>query len=81
MSNAVTQVPDAAELRPMLHAEVDRLRDEHLGLAHRALLEIELHQLAGELDDSADAAISASRLNLESIAAAVAAHRAEHPYK
>jgi hypothetical protein len=81
MSNAVTQVPDAAELRPMLHAEVDRLRDEHLGLAHRALLEIELHQLAGELDDSVDAAISASRLNLESIAAAVAAHRAEHPYK
>ncbi len=65
----------------MLHAEVDRLRDEHLGLAHRALLEIELHQLAGELDDSVDAAISASRLNLESIAAAVAAHRAEHPYK
>jgi len=81
MSNAATQVPDAAELRPMLHAEVDRLRDEHLGLAHRALLEIELHQLAGELDDSVDAAISASRLNLESIAAAVAAHRAEHPYK
>lgn len=80
MSTATT-IPDPAQLRPLLHAEVDRLSDEHLSLAHRALLEIELHQLAGELDDTADAAASSSKLTLESIAAAVAQHRALHPYQ
>jgi hypothetical protein len=80
MSTAVTTAPDPNQLRPLLHAEVDRLRDEHLNLAHRALLEIELHQLVGELDDAAEAASAAARLTLESIAAAVADHRALHPY-
>ena len=72
--------PDPAKLRPMLHAEVDRLSDEHLGLAHRALLEIELHQLAGEIDDAADGAQKATKLTMETIAAAVAEHRALRPY-
>ena len=80
MSTAVTTAPDPNQLRPLLHAEVDRLRDEHLSLAHRALLEIELHQLVGELDDAAQAASAAASLTLESIAAAVADHRALHPY-
>jgi hypothetical protein len=44
------------------------LSDEHLSLAHRALLEIELHQLAGDLDDAVDAAQNAGKLTLESIA-------------
>lgn len=78
---STTTVLDAAHLRPLLHAEVDRLRDEHLGLAHRALLEIELHQLAGELDDSADAARDAGRLTMDSIAASMAEHRSAHPYR
>lgn len=73
--------PDPGKLRPLLHAELDRLSDEHLSLAHRALLEIELHQLTGELDDAADAASSASKLTLESIAAAMAEHRALRPYQ
>lgn len=81
MSAVATNAPDPATLRPLLHAELDRLSDEHLGLAHRALLEIELHQLAGELDDAADEAGNASKLTLESIATAVAEHRAARPYR
>jgi hypothetical protein len=81
MSIILSTSPDPGKLRPLLHAELDRLSDEHLGLAHRALLEIELHQLAGELDDAADAANNASKLTLESIAAAVAEHRALRPYQ
>lgn len=77
MSISLVTSPDPGKLRPLLHAEVDRLSDEHLGLAHRALLEIELHQLAGELDDAADAA----KLTMESIAAAVAEQRALRPYQ
>jgi hypothetical protein len=81
MSITLSTSPDPGKLRPLLHAELDRLSDEHLSLAHRALLEIELHQLTGELDDAADAASSASKLTLESIAAAMAEHRALRPYQ
>ena len=81
MSITLATSPDPGKLRPLLHAEVDRLSDEYLGLAHRALLEIELHQLAGELDDAADAANNATQLTLESIAVAVAEHRALRPYQ
>ena len=72
---------DPKELRPLLHAEIDRLPDEQLGLAHRLLQEIELQQRTAELDAAADAARAAGRLTPESLAAAVAAHRAEHPYR
>lgn len=72
---------DPQELRPLLHAEVDRLRDEHLGLAHRMLLEIELQQVTDELDDAADAARATGHLTPERIIEAIAAHRAAHPYR
>ena len=72
---------DPKELRPLLHAEVEKLRDEHLGLAHRMLLEIELQQVTDELDDAADAARAAGRLTPETIAACIAAHRAGHSYR
>ena len=79
MSITLATFPDPGQLRPLLHAELDRLSDEHLGLAHRAILEIELHQLAGELDDAADAAKNSAKLTLDSIA--VAEHRALRPYQ
>ena len=72
---------DPKELRPLLHAGIDKLRDEDLALAHRALLEIELQQVADELDDAADEARAAGRLTPERIAEAIAAHRAAHPYR
>ena len=72
---------DPKELRPLLHAEIDKLRDEDLALAHRALLEIELGQVMDDLDDAADEARAAGRLTPERIAEAIAAHRAAHPYR
>ncbi len=72
---------DPKDLRPLLHAEIDKLRDEHLELAHRLLLEIELQQAMGDLDDAADKARAAGRLTPERIAEAVAEHRAAHPYR
>lgn len=81
MSSLTVQSADPKELRPLLHAEVDKLRDENLGLAHRMLLEIELQQVTDELDEAFDEARAAGRLTPESIAAAIAAHRAAHPYR
>lgn len=72
---------DPKDLRPLLHAEIDKLRDADLPLAHRVLLEIELQQVTDELDASADEARAAGRLTPERIAEAVAAHRAAHPYR
>ncbi len=81
MSALTAPPPSPEELRPLLHAEIDRLPDERLDLIHRVLLEIELQQLTEELDTAADEARAAGRLTPESIAAAVAAHRAAHPYR
>ena len=76
-----TAIPvDPKDLRPLLHAEIDRLPDAHLGLAHRVLLELELEQVLSELDDAADAAHAAGHLTAERISASIAAHRAAHPY-
>ncbi len=72
---------DPENLRPLLHAEIDKLRDQDLGLAHRLLREIELQQVMDELDDAADEARAAGRLAPERIAEAIAAHRAAHPYR
>jgi hypothetical protein len=78
--NAHTEI-DAKDLRPLLHAEIDKLRDKDLGLAHRLLLEIEMQQVMDDLDDAADEARAAGRLTPERIAEAIAAHRAAHPYR
>jgi hypothetical protein len=72
---------DPKELRPLLHAEIDKLRDADLALAHRLLLEIELQQVSDELDAVADEARAAGRLTPERIARAIAEHRAAHPYR
>lgn len=42
MSCTIATSPDPEKLRPLLHAELDRLSDEHLGLAHRALLQVKI---------------------------------------
>ena len=81
MSTLTTAPIDPKELRPLLHAELDKLRDEHLELAHRLLLEIELQQVVDDLDGAFDEARAAGRLTPERIAEAIAAHRAAHPYR
>ncbi len=81
MSTLTALPTDPKELRPLLHAEIDRLPDVQLALAHRVLLEVELQQLTEELDGAADEARAAGHLTAERIAAAIAAHRAAHPYR
>ncbi len=82
MSTLAAAMPtDPKELRPLLHSDVDRLPDSVLDMARRFLLEIELQQVTAELDDAADEARAAGRLTPERIAAAVAEHRATHPYR
>lgn len=71
---------DPKELRPLLHAEIDNLRDDLLGVAYRLLLELELQQAMEDLDDSVDQARANGHLTPETVAAAIAAHRAGHPY-
>jgi DNA-directed RNA polymerase subunit F len=77
----LTMPTDPTELRPLLHEDINRLSDENLSLAHKLLMEIELHQLADSLDEAADEARVAGRLTPERIAEAVAAHRAARQYR
>jgi len=71
---------NAKELRPLVHAELDKLPDDYLAAARLLLLEMQLQQVMEELDDAADAARAAGRLTPERIALAIQEHRAAHPY-
>ena len=82
MSTIAARMPtDPKELRPLLHADVDRLPDSVLEIARHFLLEIRLQEVTAELDDAADEARAQGRLTPERIAAAVAQHRAANPYR
>ena len=47
---------DPKELRPLLHAEIDRLRDENVAL------QLELEEVSARLDESMDAERVAGKL-------------------
>ena len=53
---------DAKELRPLLHAEVDRLHDENLLVLHRVALELELDEVTERLNEGFDADRAAGKL-------------------
>ena len=53
---------DPKELRPLLHAEVDKLRDENLLVLHRVALELELDEVTERLDAGFDADRAAGKL-------------------
>ena len=51
----LTALPsDPRELRPLLHAEVDKLGDEKLRLLHRVALELELEEVTERLNQGFD---------------------------
>ena len=53
--SALSVLPsDPSELRPLLHEEVDRLRDENLLLLHRVAMELELDEVTERLDGEFD---------------------------
>ena len=72
---------DPKDLRPLLHAEIDKLRDEDLTLMHRAMLEIELRRLADELGAGFDEDWASGKLTKEKIEEAILEHRRKHPYR
>ena len=78
--NARTEI-DPKDLRPLLHAEIDKLKDEDLAAAHRALLEIEMQRLLSEMDEATDRACESGEITKEKIAEAVLEHRRKHPYR
>lgn len=81
MSTLTSMPTDPKELRPLLHAEVEKLRDEDLVAARRALLEIEARRLADELGAAMDEDWASGRITNESIAEAILEHRRKHPYR
>ena len=72
---------DPKELRPLLHAEIDRLPDEHLAAAHRLLQELEIQRLVDSIGEAADAARAAGKMTPESIQESILEHRRKHPYQ
>ena len=72
---------DPKELRPLLHAEIDRLNDRDLASAHHALREIEMQRLLNELDEATDRAWESGEITKEKIKASIKEHRRNHPYR
>ena len=62
MSTLAAQPTDPKELRPLLHAEVDKLRDENLLVLHRVALELELDEVSERLNAGFDADRAAGKL-------------------
>jgi len=54
---------DPVQIRPLLHAEIDRLGDENLRLLHRIALQLELEEVTARLDDGFDADRAAGKLD------------------
>ena len=61
MRNSVSHL-NPLEIRALLHAQIDRLGDEDVGVLYRIALELELGAVSMELDGFSDAARSAGRL-------------------
>ena len=62
MSTLASVPTDPKELRPLLHAEVDKLRDENLLVLHRVALELELEEVTDRLNEGFDADRAAGKL-------------------
>ena len=62
MSTFASVPTDPKELRPLLHAEVDKLRDENLLVLHRVALELELEEVTDRLNEGFDADRAAGKL-------------------
>ncbi|MEO5914449.1 MAG: hypothetical protein ABIS50_09475 [Luteolibacter sp.] len=62
MSSLSVQPIDPNELRPLLHAEVDKLRDENLLLLHRVAMELELEEVSERLNTGFDEDRAAGKL-------------------
>ena len=53
---------DPKELRPLLHAEIDKLQDDSVALLHRVALQLELEEVSARVDAGFDADRAAGKL-------------------
>ncbi len=81
MSTLTSNPTDPKELRPLLHAEIDRLPDQALASAHRLLQEMEIQRLMDELGAATEQAWASGQMSEEKIAEAIRQHRQRHPYR
>ena len=81
MSTLSALPTDPKELRPLLHAEIDRLPDEALAAAHRVLQEMEIQRLTDALGAATEEAWASGQMTEEKIAEAIREHRVRHPYR
>lgn len=82
MSPLTASLPiDPKELRPLLHAELDRLPDAHLKTAHRFLQEMEVQHALESLGAATEQVWAKGDMSEEKIAAAIREHRQHHPYR
>ncbi len=54
---------DPVQIRPLLHAEIDRMTDDDVVVLHRIALQLELESLSKKLDDDFDAARAAGKFD------------------
>ncbi len=62
MSLVASLPTDSQALRPLLHAEVNKLGDENRRLLHRVAMELELEEVTGRLNDGFDEDLRAGKL-------------------
>jgi hypothetical protein len=72
---------DPKELRPLVHAELDKLPDHCLEAARKLLMELQLRELVDDLGAEMDEAWKSGRITQASIAKAIQEHRRKHPYR
>jgi hypothetical protein len=72
---------DPKDLRPLLHAEIDKRKDEDLAAVHGALREIEMQRILHKMDEATDRAWESGAITKEKIAEAILEHRRTHPYR
>ena len=74
-------IKDPKELRPALHAHIDRCTDKELEVVRLALLEIEMREAFTEMARGAEEDRLAGKHDPALVQAAILAHRAKHPYR
>ena len=60
--STLTLPTDPSELRPLLHAEIDRLHDDDVAVLHRIALELELEAVSKQADEAFDKARAEGKL-------------------
>ncbi len=70
-----------AERKAALHARIDSMDGEQLTVLERAFLRLEANRLVAEISEAFDEARRDGRMTEETIQAAIAEHRAKHPYR